>query len=111
MEGVPPRFPPPPKSDKWGRIDYFFSYHLVIGLIWLAVGFLQIYRARDGGWCIDKKMNWKAHRIFGRVALVCVSVHILMVTAMIIENPVNQHPIILFGYCGIILRSLENLYK
>jgi hypothetical protein len=107
--GVPPRFPPPPKSVKYERIDYFFSYHLAFGVTWLTVGFIQIYKARSGGWCLDEKSNWKAHRLFGRVALLSVMFHVCMMAIMTYENPVNQHPIILFGYSGMIYRSLTNI--
>mmetsp|Transcript_14229 Transcript_14229/g.24177 ORF Transcript_14229/g.24177 Transcript_14229/m.24177 type:complete len:269 (-) Transcript_14229:1019-1825(-) len=97
VEEAPPRFPPPPKSDKWGRIDYFFCYHLGIGIMWLIVGFIQIYKAKAGGWSLFHKTNWKAHRVFGRVAILIVCAHIFMMAIMTRENPVNQHPIIYSG--------------
>lgn len=110
VDEAPPRYPPPPKEDKWGRMDYFFSYHLGIGIIWLFVGFIQIYKAQEGGWSLTPKTNWKAHRAFGRVAIVIVCAHICMMAIMTNENPVNQHPIILFGYCGMIFRSVRHVY-
>ncbi|KAL7493450.1 hypothetical protein ACHAWT_006652 [Skeletonema menzelii] len=91
-------------------MDYFFSYHLGIGIIWLFVGFIQIYKAQEGGWSLTPKTNWKAHRAFGRVAIVIVCAHICMMAIMTNENPVNQHPIILFGYCGMIFRSVRHVY-
>ena len=92
-------------------MDYFFSYHLAFGILWLFVGYIQIYKAKKGGWALSDKTNWKAHRVFGRVAFVLVICHICMMAIMTRENPVNQHPIILFGYCGMIFRSIRNVYK
>ena len=106
---APPRFPPPSKSDKWERMDYFFSYHLTVGIMWLIIGFIQIYRAKQKGWSLHTKTNWKAHRIFGRVAIFVLIAHTFLFSAMVYENPVNQHPIIIFGYVGVIFHSISNM--
>ncbi len=57
---------------------------------------------------MDTKTNWKAHRIFGRVVVFVLIAHTFLFSAMVYENPVNQHPIIIFGYVGVIFHSISN---
>lgn len=92
-------------------MDYFFSYHLCVGLIWLVVGSVQIYHAKEGAWSRTRALNWKAHRIFGWFAIFFLVLHIAMMAAMTIENPVNQHQVILIGYVGMVYRAIANLSK
>jgi aerobic-type carbon monoxide dehydrogenase small subunit (CoxS/CutS family) len=71
--------------------------------MWLTVGCFQIY--------FTPPTSWKAHRIFGRVAVVVLVGHIVMMAVMTYENPVNQHLIILVGYVGMICNVISNLWQ
>ena len=102
---------PPPKEDKSGRIDYFFGLHLAVGIMWLLVGFIQIYQAKLGGWSLSPNTNWKAHRMFGKVVIVIVIAHICIMGLMALENPVNQHRWIRFAYTGMVYHALSILLK
>jgi len=102
--------PPLDGSDKWGRIDWYFANHLVFGTLWLLVGFIQIYQAKPGAWSFDPATNWKVHRNFGRIAVTSISIHIILMIFMTSDNPVNQHPIIVFMYVARIVGSVQNLW-
>ena len=71
--------------------------------MWLTVGCFQIY--------FTPPTSWKAHRIFGRVAVVVLVGHIIMMAVMTYENPVNQHLIIIVGYVGMICNAISNLWQ
>ncbi len=92
-------------------MDYLFGLHLAIGILWLAVGFIQIYKAKKNGWSRTDETNRKAHRIFGKFAVFTVLLHTCITTTMTLENPVNQHRIIKFAYAAIVFQSISNIWQ
>mmetsp|Transcript_12843 Transcript_12843/g.19368 ORF Transcript_12843/g.19368 Transcript_12843/m.19368 type:complete len:518 (+) Transcript_12843:49-1602(+) len=108
-ENPPPLFSRPPTSAKYERIDWFFFFHLSIGLLWLCAASLQIYKHKVGGWSFERGEHWKTHRMFGKVALFISLLHTFMMTLMAWENPVNQRLIIQIGYGGMVLQSARLL--
>lgn len=51
------------------------------------------------------------HRILGLIATIVLCAHICMMAAITSENPVNQHPIIILGYVGMICSGILNFLQ
>jgi hypothetical protein len=74
-------------------------------------GFIQIYYAKEDGWSSTPATNWMCHRILGLIATIVLCAHICMMAAITSENPVNQHPIIILGYVGMICSGILNFLQ
>lgn len=49
------------EKEQFKQIDYLFTIHLTLGLLWLSVGFFQIFSAKTGWsvsfWCCAENMS------------------------------------------------------
>lgn len=88
------------------NMDNILFFHLCGGMLWLTVGFMQIYWANNG-WSNDKKKNGKAHKVFGRfVALPAFAIHMFFTSRIVYNNPVNQTPLITTQYVFTFIDSI-----
>jgi len=92
------------------EIDLLFTLHLTFGMLWLCAGFLQIWLAQTG-WSRVREVRHKAHRIFGRFAVLCLFAHITMASYMAYSNPVKQSRWIQLMYGATIFAAIERTYK